>query len=89
MYIGKVIGMVVATTKDHSLVGKKLLIVDKLHANGTSQGNSEVAIDTVGAGTGELVLVADGSAARKTLSNPESTVDAAIVAIIDSLEVNE
>ncbi|HYE81040.1 MAG TPA: EutN/CcmL family microcompartment protein [Clostridia bacterium] len=87
MYIGKVIGMVVATRKDDSLVGTKLLIVQQTDMNGEPKGAAEVAVDSVGAGTGELVLVSKGSAARHIFENRSSPVDAAIVGIIDSMEV--
>ena len=76
----------VATTKDPSLQGKKILVVEKLNEKKEPTGSTEVAIDTVGAGNGEYVLVTKGSSAR--ISSGESTViDAAIVAIIDTMEV--
>lgn len=87
MYIAKVIGMVVATRKDESLVGTKLLIVQMMDMNGEPKGTAEVAVDSVGAGTGELVLVSKGSGARNIFENRSSPVDAAIVGIIDSMEV--
>lgn len=87
MYIGKIIGMVVATRKDDSLVGTKLLIVRQMDMDGNPTGFSEVAVDSVGAGAGELVLVSKGSAARHIFGNRSSPVDAAIVGIIDSMEV--
>ncbi|MEW9124616.1 MAG: EutN/CcmL family microcompartment protein [Thermotaleaceae bacterium] len=89
MYLGKVIGMVVATRKDETLVGKKLLIVQPVNPKEESIGKSEVAIDSVGAGVGELVLVSKGSSARLIFGEPNSPIDAAIVGIIDSIEVNE
>ncbi|QNO14000.1 EutN/CcmL family microcompartment protein [Alkalicella caledoniensis] len=87
MYIGKVIGMVVATRKDETLVGKKLMVVEKTDANGKSLGIEEVAIDSVGAGKGEYVLVSKGSSARHVFGSPNSPIDAAIVGIIDNIEV--
>lgn len=87
MYVCKVIGMVVATRKDDSLVGTKLLIVQQTDMNGEPKGYPEVAVDSVGAGTGELVLVSKGSAARHVFENHSSPIDSAIVGIIDSLEV--
>lgn len=88
MYIGKVIGNVVATTKDQSLHGKKLLIVEKLDIQLQPTETVEVAVDTVGAGNGEQVLVLKGSSARK-VSGENAATDAAIVAIIDSVEVQK
>ncbi|SCX75021.1 EutN/CcmL family microcompartment protein [Alkaliphilus peptidifermentans] len=87
MYVGKVIGMVVATRKDDNLVGKKLLIVQQTDMKGNPSGNEEIAVDSVGAGTGEFVLVAKGSPARQVFDNPNSPIDAAIVGIIDNIEV--
>ncbi len=87
MYVGKVIGNIVATRKDDSLVGKKLLIVEQTDTQGKPLGKIEVAIDSVGAGSGEFVLVSKGSSARHVFGNPSSPIDAAIVGIIDSIEV--
>ncbi|KKB34514.1 EutN/CcmL family microcompartment protein [Bacillus thermotolerans] len=91
MYVGVVVGSVVATTKEDDLVGKKLLIVQKVHpSKGTAVDNRmEVAVDNVGAGTGEHVLVTTGGAARNVFGSSVSVIDAAIVAIVDSMEVNE
>lgn len=88
MYIGKVIGNVVATTKDESLHGKKMLIVEKLSPQLETKEKTEVAIDTVGAGNGETVLITKGSAAR-VITGEHSAVDTAIVAIIDHIEVDK
>lgn len=88
MYLGRVIGNVVATTKDSSLQGKKMLIVEKLTYNLEPLASSEVAIDTVGAGNGEIVLLTKGSTAR-IVTGKESAVDAAIVGIVDSVEVDK
>lgn len=88
MYLGKVIGTVVATTKDQSLLGKKMLIVEKLNAYLESTDSSEVAIDTVGAGNGEIVLITKGSTARM-VAGKESAADTAIIAIVDSVEVDK
>jgi len=80
MLIGKVIGSIVATRKNEKLTGSKFLIIEALHG---CEPNRVVAIDNVGAGTGEVVLVALGSAARVCLDNPEMPVDATIVGIVD------
>ncbi len=89
MYVGKVIGVVIATTKDESLVGKKLLIVQPLDTKYNPIGNCEVAIDSVGAGTGEIVLVATGSSARQVFEDLKAPIDRSIVAIVDNIEVNQ
>lgn len=93
MIIGKVTGTIVSTRKNENLVGHKLLIVKPLKCmNNASEGVSFVAIDNVGAGEGEIVLVAKGSAARIGCGCENSPIDAAIVGIVDdasSLECDE
>ena len=89
MLICKVIGNVWATKKDEALEGKKLMVVQQTDAHGEdSVGESVVAADIVGAGIGERVLVVSGSTARQALGSNEMPIDAAIVGIIDSLEVD-
>lgn len=81
MIVGKVVGSVVATRKNERLLGSKFMIVEpfeKMSAEGQI-----VAIDNVGAGIGEIVLVAKGSAARIGCGLEEAPVDAAIVGIVD------
>ena len=82
MTIGKVVGSVVATRKNENLIGSKFMIIEPLESM-ESGSNRFVAIDNVGAGIGELVLVARGSAARIGCNLEQSPVDAAIVGIID------
>ncbi|WP_462410563.1 EutN/CcmL family microcompartment protein [Neobacillus sp. Marseille-QA0830] len=89
MYVGIVVGSVVATRKDDDLVGKKLLIVEKVQPSGEKTGVIEVAVDSVGAGRGEYVVVTKGKSAGNVFDKPASVIDAAIVAIVDSLEVEE
>lgn len=83
MIIGKVIGSVVSTRKNQNLVGNKFLIVKPLDSY---ENYNIVAIDNVGAGIGEIVLVATGSAARIGCAQENSPVDAAIVGIVDDGE---
>jgi microcompartment protein CcmK/EutM len=87
MQIARVIGTTVATIKDEKLVGRKLMIVREADERGNPVGKPYVAIDTVDAGTGDLVLVAAGSSARQTTVTKDRPVDAVIMAIIDTLEV--
>ena len=87
MVIAKVVGSAVATIKDENLVGTKLLIVRETNLKGEPTGKPLVAIDTVNAGTGDLVLIAGGSSARQTTLTKNRPVDAVIMAIVDSLEV--
>ncbi len=81
MIIGTVVGSIVATRKNEKLVGQKLLIVRP--ADEMEEKNAFVAIDNVGAGIGEVVLVARGSAARVGCDLKDAPVDAAIVGIVD------
>ncbi|MBO5537024.1 MAG: EutN/CcmL family microcompartment protein [Clostridia bacterium] len=87
MFIAKVVGNLWATRKEDSLIGRKLMIVEPSKLDGTSTGEQLVAVDTIDAGIGEMVLVAQGSSARKAVGQQDSPVDAAIVAIIDIHEV--
>lgn len=82
MIIGKVVGSVVATRKNEKLVGSKFMIVEPFENMEQGKGRF-VAIDNVGAGIGEIVLVAKGSAARIGSNMENSPVDAAIVGIVD------
>ena len=82
MIVGKVIGSIVSTRKNENLVGNKFMVVEPLEGMGDPQ-NKIVAIDNIGAGIGELVLVATGSAARIGCNMDSSPVDAAIVGIVD------
>ena len=89
MIIARILGTVVATQKDERLSGKKLLIVKPLNLDGTDQSGYVVAVDTVGAGFHEKVLIVAGSSARLAEGNKDCPVDSAIVGVIDSYEVNE
>ncbi|MGX8795156.1 EutN/CcmL family microcompartment protein [Fusibacter sp. JL298sf-3] len=84
MKFGRVKGTVVATTKNAHLVGTKLLIVQPTDENFNAVGHAVVAVDSVGAGNGDRVLYVTGSVSKTVLSGP---VDATIVAIIDTVEV--
>lgn len=85
MIVGKVVGSLVSTRKNDNLIGSKFMIVEPLEKMQSSQaGNSRiVAVDNVGAGIGETVLVATGSAARVGCGMPDAPIDAAIVGIVD------
>ena len=89
MIIARIIGTVVSTQKDERLSGKKLLIVKPINLDGTDQSGFQVAVDTVGAGFHEKVLVVGGSSARLAEGNKDCPVDAAIVGVIDSFEFDE
>lgn len=88
MLIARVIGTTVSTIKDEKLAGRKLLILRQTDERGEPFGKPYVAVDTVDAGVGDLVLTAAGSSARQTNITKDTPVDAVIMAIIDSLQIN-
>ena len=88
MFLGKVIGTVWSTKKDENLVGAKLLIVRQLDLGYKEKENFVVAVDSVGAGVGEVVLVATGSSSRQTNITKDKPVDAVIMAIVDKLDIS-
>ncbi len=88
MKLGKVVGTVVATQKTQALEGTKLLVVAECGPDGDPAESYTVAIDAVGAGAGEIVLVVAGSSARITAHTKDCPVDATIIAIVDTIEAD-
>jgi microcompartment protein CcmK/EutM len=88
MRIAKVVGVAVATVKDRRLEGGKCLLVAATDSAGQEQGIPFVALDMVGSGEGELVMVVEGSSARIAAGDANRPVDAVIVGILDSLRHN-
>ncbi len=86
MIFARVTGTVVCTLKDEKLIGSKLLLVQPVDLAGSAKGNPLVAVDSVGAGEGELVLLVQGSSARQTSRTEGRPVDAVIFAIVDTVE---
>ena len=87
MLLCKVVGTVVATRKEPTLDGLKLLVVRQVDTDGRETGGFVVAADAVGAGPGEYVLVASGSSARQTTATNNRPVDAVVMAIVDTWEL--
>jgi microcompartment protein CcmK/EutM len=87
MVLGKVIGTLVASRKEPTLDGLKLLVVRACDVDGTPNGAIAIAVDAVGAGIGEVVLYASGSSARQTQATQNRPVDATIMAIVDQIAV--
>jgi microcompartment protein CcmK/EutM len=87
MYIGRVSGTVVATIKHETFQGRKLLVVDRLNLQGEPTGRYDIAVDTVQAGVGDLVLVLDeGNSARQILDRePNGVIRALVVGIVDAV----
>lgn len=89
MQLGRVAGTVVSTAKEPALEGRKFLVVKTLDLEAKETGGYVVAIDAVGAGLGEVVLVSTGSSARLTAATKDRPNDAVIMAIVDSWDVDE
>jgi microcompartment protein CcmK/EutM len=87
MVLGKVVGTVVSTRKEDELTGLKFLLVKACDADGKPTGSTVVAVDAVGAGVGEVVLYASGSSARQTKVTKDRPVDATIMAIVDTVDI--
>jgi microcompartment protein CcmK/EutM len=87
MLVAKVVGTVVATRKDERLEAHKLLVARPADPDGKPEGNYLVAVDTVDAGVGETVLIVSGSSARMATGLKDCPVDAAIVGVIDQIDV--
>ena len=89
MLLARVVGTVVATRKDPRLEGKKLLVVRHVSPEGADEPGYAVAVDTVGAGFREKVLLVAGSSARMAQGCKDCPVDSAIVGIIDNVEMDK
>ena len=87
MLLGRVIGTLVASRKEPTIEGLKLLVVKNCDVDGNPTGAVVVAADAVGAGIGEVVLYASGSSARQTEATQNRPVDATIMAIVDEVAV--
>jgi microcompartment protein CcmK/EutM len=87
MQLARVIGTLVATRKDEKLEGLKFLVVRPITVDGGDTSNAMVAVDAVGAGVGEVVMIATGSSARQTVLTDRRPCDAVIMAIVDTWEV--
>jgi len=87
MFIGKVVGTVVATRREARFQGLKLLLVRRVEVDLTELSGVALAVDTVGSGVGDYVLYATGSSARQTEDTAKRPVDAVIMAIIDRWDI--
>ena len=89
MILGKVIGTVWATRKDEELVGMKFQIVKHLDLNYKTKDTFVVAVDTVQAGVGDVVLFCSGSSARQTAATKNKPVDAVIMAVVHKIDIED
>ncbi|MFR3730309.1 EutN/CcmL family microcompartment protein [Lacrimispora sp.] len=85
MRLAKITGTVVATRKDETLTGYKLMIVRRIDSQGNFIDSEEVAVDYVGAGVGETVLIGQGSSVRVDKKKREAVIDMAIIGIVDTV----
>ena len=88
MLLGKVVGTLVATQKEPLMEGFKFLVVQTLDEKAKATGGQVVAVDAVGAGVGEVILYATGSAARQTVATKDRPCDAVVMAIVDHWDVD-
>lgn len=88
MILARVVGTIVATRKDPRLEGKKLLILKPVSPEGTPEAGYVVGVDTVGAGSSELVIGVAGSSARMAEGCKDKPVDMAVVGIVDTVSIN-
>jgi ethanolamine utilization protein EutN/carbon dioxide concentrating mechanism protein CcmL len=87
MLLARVAGTLVASRKDEGLSGQKLLVLRQIDIDGKDAAGQVVAVDSVGAGVGEVVLFATGSSARQTVATKDRPCDAVVMAIVDTWEV--
>jgi len=89
MFLGKVVGTIWATRKDEELVGMKFQLVKHVGLDYKVKDTFIVAVDTVQAGVGDIVLVCSGSSARQTSLTKNKPVDAVIMAVVDKLDITD
>jgi ethanolamine utilization protein EutN len=87
--IGLVVGQVVSTEKHASHKGRKALLVQPLNLDGTDRGDPVIALDSVDAGIGDLVLITtDGFSAMTSVGRPQSPIDMAVVGFVDNIDLS-
>lgn len=85
MRLARVTGTVTATAKPASLSGRSLLLVDIVDSKGSTLETAVVAVDSCGAGKGDLVMLAQGSAARLSVDTSGAPIDCAVIAVVDTV----
>lgn len=89
MLLGRVAGTLVASRKDEGLDGQTLLVVKNVDLEGQDTGGFVIAVDSVGAGEGDMVLYASGSSARQTRATKDRPCDAVVMAIVDNWQIGD
>jgi microcompartment protein CcmK/EutM len=89
MILGKVVGTIVSSIKNDGIEGTRYLLIDKTNQHGEKKGDYIVALDLIGAGNDELVMISESTSARETQTTLNKPIDAIIVGIIDMIDENE
>ncbi|HBF88557.1 MAG TPA: ethanolamine utilization protein EutN [Bacteroidales bacterium] len=89
MTLGIVVGTVVSSSKDEQIQGARYLLIDKCNQQGEKKGDYLVALDIVGVGPNEMVMISEGSTARETMVTKNKPIDALVVGIIDIIDEND
>ena len=89
MILGKVVGTVISTQKNIDIKGAKFLLIEKCNHKGEKKGDFLVALDIIGVGKDELVMISESTSARETLETMNKPIDALIVGIIDVIDDND
>ena len=89
MILGKVVGTIVSIIKNDGIEGTRYLLIDKTNQHGEKKGDYIVALDLIGAGNDELVMISESTSARETQTTLNKPIDAIIVGIIDMIDENE
>lgn len=89
MILGKVVGTVVSTKSNINIVGAKFLLVEKCNPKGEKKGDFVIALDILGAGKDEMVMISESTSARETSETTNKPIDALISGIIDVIDENE
>ncbi len=89
MILGKVVGTIVCSSKNDSIPGARYLLIDKCNQHGLKKGDYLVALDLIGAGNDELVMISESSSARETETTLNKPIDAVIVGIVDLIDERE
>jgi len=88
MLLARIVGTIVATRKDERLLGRKLLVARLINVDGRDEKGHVIVVDTVGAGVNEVVLIVQGSSARMAFGCKDCPIDAAVIGIVDTVEVS-
>lgn len=89
MLLGKVVGTVVSSSTNIGIDGARFLLIDKCNQSGEKKGDYLVALDLIGAGNDELVMISESTSARETFTTASKPIDAIIIGIIDLIDENE